>query len=166
MKLNIAFWVVLSAPIGLMCCNKKDTREVYQVPLPIFFVVKKNGQRLPDSVLNYMSLTYLKNGTRTYVNDFGRGSNDGAFSARDLGVQVSMLVGVSSGKEGIKTYYLEYPDGDVDTLMVDYQYLEFDDAVKHPCRCKYPFIGVTFNRQTPVKDPTITVQNVWVFNKP
>jgi hypothetical protein len=99
------------------------------------------------------------------VPDFARASNEGGFNARDAGIQVSRVIGLSSGDSGIKDYYLEYPDGSKDTLYVDYQHISFDAAKKNSCKCEYPMRPVKYNQQTSSLDSLTTQQPVYLFKK-
>lgn len=140
-------------------CRKRKGALI--VPDSLFFVIKQNGLRLPDSVLNNMKLYYFKFGNKIYMPDFIRGSEDGY----NLGVQTTRQIGHVSGDDNIKDFYLEYASGDIDTLYVDYQYIG-EAAYDHPCYCYYPMGVVKYNGNIASPDPSITQQRVYRFDKP
>jgi hypothetical protein len=126
------------------------------VPSVLFFLIKKNGNRLEDTVLNYMNLYYFKSGVKTFIRDFSRGINEGPFPAYDLGVQGTREIGDVSGDNNIKNFYLEYSNGDIDTLYVNYRHVGENEAFNNSCYCYYPLEGVKFNGVVASPDSTIT----------
>jgi hypothetical protein len=154
----------------LFGCKKDNNSDCplftgLQVPNSLIFIIKKNGIRLDDSLLNLSRLFYLKNNQRVYVNDFSRGVNEGGFNAYDLGILASRDVGLISGNESIKDFYLELPNSDIDTLFVDYRHYSQCEADTSACYCLYPRLQVKYNGQVATYDPTITQQQVYLFNK-
>ena len=150
------------ATLASQCTHKKGPQVI---PSSFGFIIKQNGLRLEDSILNNMKLFCFKNNAKTYISDFIRGINEGPFNALDLGVQTSRDIGNKSGDDGIKDFYLEYPNGDIDTLYVNYNKLSGNDAAKHPCYCYYPLEEVKFNGVTASLDTSIKVQAVYLFKK-
>ncbi len=143
-------------------CNKSVREGPQVIPSSLFFVVKKNGIRLDDITLDNMKLYYLKNGNKTYISDFQRGTGDGY----NLGVQTTRNIGDISADENIKDFYLEFPNADIDTLYVNYRHLSENDAFNNPCYCYYPLEQVKYNGTLASPDPTITQQKVYRFDKP
>jgi len=128
----------------------------------IFFLLKKNNQRLPDSILDGLRLSYFNGSAKNYVGDFVRATSDGYA----LGVMTTRDIGGYSAGANIKNYYLEYPNGSLDTLFVDYRHLSYNEAVNDPCYCYYPLVSVKYNGVTAQLDSSITQQKVYKFNKP
>lgn len=147
-------------------CNKKDPLGPQVINNSIFFLVKINNQRLPDSVLNNMKMSYYLSGQKKYVDDFTRGINEGGFMANDMGIQTTRDVGTYSGDNNVKNYYLEYPNGTIDTLFIDYRHVSYNEASTNSCYCYYPLVDVKFNSVVAQIDSSITQQRVYRFNKP
>src|SRR5690625_10299 len=112
--------------LGLVSLNCKKKMPKYYPPGPyivphtLLFLINRKGKQLPDSVLKYLKLSYFNKGKKYYVKDFLPAikplDNMGIMTTRDIGM-------LSSKGNRIKTYYLEYPDEDVDTVYVDYDYI-------------------------------------------
>ena len=161
-------WILVFAAfiVAEFSCNKNPRFGPLVVPSSLIFLVKKAGDRLPDSILNNMKLYYYQNGTKKYFTDFIRGINEGDFQAYDSGVQTTRNIGFTSGDDNIKTYYLEYPSGQQDTLFIDYRHVGEDEAFHNSCYCYFPLQLVKFDGQVAITDPTITQQKVYLFSKP
>lgn len=152
----------LISVIFLSCKKQGDLNGPYLVPHSLFFILKHNGQRLPDSTLDNLKFFYLKDdNTKNFIDDFQRGTGDG----RQLGIMTSRNIGILSAKNGIKNYYLQFPNGDIDTLLVNYQYLSRKEADTSACYCFYPLYEVLFNGNTARLDSQITLQTVYEFDK-
>ena len=147
-------------------CSKSRGKGPQVVPTVLFMVIKTNGVRLDDNNLNTLKLFYFKNGVKTYLSDFMRGVNEGGFNAFDLGVQGTRKIGDISADENIKDYYLEFQNGDIDTLFVNYRHLNENDAFSNSCYCYYPLEQLKFNGTVCSPDSTITQQKVYKFDKP
>ncbi len=160
--MRIIFSILLSFILLSMSCSKNRRLGPQVIPASLFFVIKTNGVRLDDNTLNTMKLYYFNNGIKTYISDFQRGTGDG-FA---LGVQTTRNIGDVSADQSVKDYYLEFQNGDIDTLFVDYRHLNENDAFNDPCYCYYPLREVKYNSVTASPDPTITQQKVYLFNKP
>ena len=132
-----------------------------QVPNSLFFVIKQGGQRLPDATLDNLKLFYFENNIKIYVNDFARASSEGY----TLGISTTRNIGLKSGTDNIKDYFLEFQNGDIDTLFVDYKRYSQCEADTSACQCIFPRFGVKYNGQTSSFDPTISQQTVYLFNK-
>jgi hypothetical protein len=142
-------------------CYKKCAFSTYDVPFSLFFIVKENGSRISDNLLNQVKLYYYKDSNKIIIPDFIRGTEEGF----DLGVLTSREIGFISGEDNIKNYFIDYNNGDIDTLYIDYKSLSQEDACNHPCRCCCPLELVKFNGKIAALDSTIKVQKVYVFNK-
>ena len=150
-------------------CKRNIGDGPYLPPHGFFFLIKKNGAKLPDSILDNVKLYYYQNGVKTYVSDFGRAINEGDFHARDSGILATRNIGYSSGNDGVKTYFLEYLYGyfgPQDTLYADIPHLSEKDARRDPCYCYYPIREIKFNGQVAYTDPSIVWEPVYLFYKP
>lgn len=145
--------------LGIACDEREGPRVI---PHPVFFLIKENGSKLSDLTQEKIKLYYLKSNTKTYISDLERGSD--GFDT--LGILSTIEIGLTSGNENIKDYYLEYPTGDVDTLFVDYRHVSEKEAFKNSCYCYYPLEEVRFNGRKAEPDPSITMQRVYLFEKP
>ena len=154
--------IAASILVGGSCRKRKGA---IIVPDSVFFIIKQNGQRLDDNTIDNMKLYYWKSGTKTYLTDFIRGINEGDFYAYDLGVQTTRQIGFVSADDHIKDFFLEYSNGDIDTLYVDYQYIG-EDAYDHSCYCYYPRGEVKYNGAIAARDMSIPQQYVYRFDKP
>lgn len=145
-------------------CKKKQECPVfwgYLVPHTFNFIVKTNGMRLPDSILNNLRLFYLSDNSRQYVSDFGRAGSDGY----NLGAMLTRDIGLKSGNNNIKDYYLEYPGGSIDTLFVDYRHYTACEADTSKCGCIYPLYAVKYKGAAAPIDTSIHQIQVFLFNK-
>ena len=162
MKNNLI--ITLFCIIFITACSSSVISNVRLIPYSIFFKLIKNGNRLPDSVLDNLKLSYYQNGTKNYISDFIRCINEGGVNARDLGFMTTNLIGVTSGNDNIKDYYIEYPNGTKDTLYVDYRHVSTADGEKDSCFCLYPLKQLKFNGLIPQIDTTIKIQTIYIFN--
>lgn len=160
-NLMILIFVLLS--LSISGCIKQ--RDVNQFPNDLVFAIRKNGEKLNTDVLNSMKLYYLKQGSKIY--SFDR-ANVPSLELLDesLGVQkIPFPIGIESGN-GTKSYYLEYPNGEVDNVYVDYQKLDHDQAVKDPCYCYFKLIEIKYNGVRVSYDPAIkNSYSVYRFDK-
>lgn len=159
--MKLLFALLLASSIT--ACGKKY--EPYPMPHTLYFIIKHNGVHLSDNTLDSMRLSYYINNSKKYVLDFTRATNEDGIPARELGVQLTREVGNISGEQGIKNFYLEYPNGDVDTLYVDYQHLSDRAGAKDPCGCLYPFKGILFNDVEPGLASDIPDVKIYQLNK-
>jgi hypothetical protein len=154
----------------LFSCKKNQSNPCptfwgYKLPYSLFFKLNLNGNRLADSVLNKLKLSYYQNGSKKYISDFSRAINEGSLNAFDSGIMVTRDIGFNSGDANIKDYYLEFPDGDIDTLFVDYRKYSQCEADTSVCQCLYPLYSVHFNGQKASPDAYITEHTVYLFEK-
>ena len=140
MKLFFPFLFVF-ASITIMSCNKN--KEPLKDVVPLLLKPTQNGARLSDQELNGMKLYYVVNLTiRREVPDFKR-ADGGSYQA---GVLSSKDVAPLSAVEKSKVFYLTYPSGREDTLMIDYIQLSDKEARKDLCFCIQPLVSITRNR--------------------
>jgi hypothetical protein len=146
MKLLYASAFTLASLI-LMSCHK-DKRELLG-PEALLIRPIHNMAVLPDATLNQMKLYYFSSQTiKEYVGDFGRASGSGY----QWGILSTTDVASLSANDNIKYYYLEFPDGDIDTLFVNYQQISDDEARDNDCFCNKPQLGLKLNGNVPSQD--------------
>ena len=92
--------------IAFSNCSKTKKCHYTGVPHSLFFLLNKGGNRLPDSVLNNLKISYSENGQKLFVNDVERGINEGGFNACDLGIITTRLIGFISAEHNIKSILL------------------------------------------------------------
>lgn len=162
---KILYVLILLIIISFSCEKKKVPKPLppgpYLAPHSLFFLIQRDGKRLPGSVLDNLDLIYTTGREEKQVKDFQRATEEG----RDLGIMTTRNIGILSSREKIKTYYLEYPDGDIDTLYVDYDYFSRPDADTTKCYCLFPLREVKFNGEKAYRDSSIQVQRVFLFKK-
>lgn len=133
--------------LTLLSCHK-DKRALLG-PEALLIRPIHNMDVLPDATLNATKLYYFSSQTiKEYVGDFGRASGSGY----QWGILSTTDVASLSANDNIKYYYLEFPDGDIDTLFVNYQQISDEEARDNDCFCNTPQIGVTINGKTPQQD--------------
>lgn len=163
MKHSLILLIVICTILCVGCSTKQIGPQTMNNSLA--FLLTKNNQRLPDSIVNNIKMAYYEGNNKKYINDLSRGINEGGFMAYDIGLLSTRDIGGYSSGGGIKNYYLEYPNGQIDTLYVDYRVLSYDQALKDPCFCYYPLVEVRYNGQPANLDSSITMQKVYSFKK-
>ena len=155
--------------VSIFSCKKKESACPvfwgYLLPHSLAFIIKNSGQRLPDSILNNLKLSYYNMGIKKYISDFSRGTNEQEIKGYDLGIMGTRDIGFKSADNNIKNYYIEYPNGNIDTLFVDYRHYSACEADTSSCGCSYPMYVVKYNDKNVVLDTAITVLPVYIFNK-
>jgi len=154
--------IVFAVSLLAVTCGKVTEKGPQVVPSSLIFVIKQNSNRLDDNTLNTMQLYYFRNNIKTYMMDFQRGTGEGF----NLGVQTTRNIGFTSADDNIKDYYLEFQNGDIDTLYVNYRHVGQNEAFSNSCYCYYPLEQVKYNGNASIPDPTIVQQRVYLFTKP
>lgn len=143
--------------LTLLSCHK-DKRELLG-PEALLIRPIHNMDVLPDATLNATKLYYFSSQTiKEYVGDFGRATGSGY----QWGILSTTNVAALSANDNIKFYYLEFPDGDIDTLFVDYQQISDDEARDNDCFCDKPQISIRINGNVPIRD-TIQAGGIPVY---
>jgi len=177
----LKLYLMKNLPALLLCivllsifgCKDKRTPDV--APNVLFFLITENGNRLPDSTLDNISLYYYENGKKIssppsnlddkkLVYPASRFSGDLAGKGVLAGNYVDWLV---YGKN-VNDFYLEYPNGDVDTMYVEVTFIGREEGAKDRCYCAYPFTVVKFNgKDAPesVDPKSATGKPIYVFEK-
>ena len=168
MKNIILFFLILST---LFSCRKS---ERWILPPNRFnFQIVKNGQHLDMNTYDSLKMFYIDdNGVKHYelseefdvnyflekpstlsINDFYLDSL-GVYSTNyvnDFGVQ-------------IHNWYIEFPDGDVDTLYVESKEYKLNkDGMKDDCYCQHPMSVVQYNGRDAHKHPTLKAGGKPIF---
>jgi len=144
--------------ISIANCSKSKSSNCQYVSPPnsLFFLLKKAGNRLPDSILNNLKLSYNESGNKKFLSDFVRATAEGY----NLGVMTTRLIGIRSADQNIKDFVIEYPNGTTDTIYADYEPPSTNN------NCLYLIKQIKYNNQISYPDPNIPQQTVYLFNKP
>lgn len=144
----------------LLCCKKtsNSTCKYDAIPSSLILKISKSGTILTDTQLRECKLSYIESNTKKYVTDFVLSLD---VNSRNKGLIASRLIGILSADNGIKTYYIEYPnDWITDTLYVDY--LPHTPATN----CVYVQNTIKFNGQNASIDNNFHFDSpVFVLNK-
>lgn len=159
---NLLLYFLILMTISACEHEKRDDCFVNIPPNILFFQIKENGQKLNDSVSSKIRIFYIhSNVIKVYGNwdpnsGFPPEGDDTSFvypASRYTNIPDSLGVlaaphteqGYSNFKNSIKFWYIEYPDGDIDTLQFESTKLNCDDALANRCHCVYPYTKVIFN---------------------
>lgn len=147
---NLPSLIFCVAIISFFGCKKKAVPAL--PPNVLLFLITKDGNRLPDSTLDKISLYYLENGNKISSPPGNLDDKKFLFPATRYSGQLEGE-GVLGGsyidwlvyERKASNLYLEYPDGDVDTLHIEISHIGDEEGVKDRCYCAYPFTIVKFN---------------------
>lgn len=128
-------------------CNKPDRCSKWDVPPPSSFAfqIEEEGERLPDRIVAQVKCYYLQGSTRKYVQLFYSDSilaeyisNQGFLIDRAAMLRVS-------GDKGVRDFFVEFPDGTVDSLYLEVDKVDLCQAKQEMCYCNYPIRAVRYN---------------------
>lgn len=146
---NLLFLSIISLQSCQVQSLDRQMERIYPLASAFTFVVKENGKRLTDSVLDGAKLTYYEFGQTKYVNDFRRADQYYGF---EEGVMDTQEISIVSGVKKVKNFLLVYPDGTFDSLYVNIDYLTEEEALANACRCLYPIKEIRFNNKIATVD--------------
>lgn len=98
-------------------------------------------------MLNRIRMFYFLPNTNTRKYRYSETSDDTTFvfpASRYDPIPDSLGV-LANGYIFATTWYIEYPNGDIDTLDNETTKLNCDDAMANRCHCVYPLTKVVFN---------------------
>ncbi len=107
----------------------------------------------------------MNNAINRYLPDFTRAKNTNSLNGYDLGLVGTLDIVYKSSDNNIKDYYLEFPNGDIDTLFVDFRRLTSCEANISACKCLFPLNAVKYNGRTATLDSSLIAYKVYLFNK-
>ncbi|HEU4551775.1 MAG TPA: hypothetical protein VFS25_03040 [Chitinophaga sp.] len=144
-----------------MACNKKKFCDTN--PAPYYFtIMRADGTPYFSNTKDTLQIFYIKDGDTTYLNDY---HDVGIFSWDTTVYKFIMstrLAPVRSAMEEVKRFYFRMPDGDVDTLDLNYGYNA--DGAPSCNGCCRPYISSAYNGIAPTLDEH-TMPPVWVLIK-
>lgn len=138
----------------ICACNRTTVDHSHDTlpPNTFLFLLEKNHERLEDSVLSGLRLYYYHGAVKVY--NPGPNMDDTSYispgyryksSLSNTGIMASGYVSMISGLSGVHDFYLEFPDGDVDTLYIETGNLTNEEGANDPCYCRFPFRVVRYN---------------------
>jgi len=179
MKLSIILLLFLL--LESLSCKKSDC-DWDSPPNILYFIIKENGKPLEYGSLSEVKMYYLRNGIKiTNPNDIDTSPNspildDTKFiyygskndpKLENSGVLANGYADFVSTLD-IKTWYIEFPDGNIDTLFLETTKLSCEEAKLNRCYCNLPFTKVIFNGRI-VKEATeiqtTNMKPVYCFEK-
>lgn len=163
-KLTVFFIGIIST---FLSCTKEEVIYNNTPKLPsnaFYFQVLKNGQSLERSVLDSVKLFVVKNGYRMYQDpyvymddrSFIKNGNE-YFNFQELN-GANILYGRSVANYVDNYYsdwYLEFPNGDIDTIYVESPEVAYEVGSKDQCNCLTPITVLKFNGKDAYKHPTL-----------
>ena len=167
MKKNVSFLIALTLIFSYCSKNRLSPCANYNFAPPSIFCfdIRHENRPLPDSTINNMKLYYYNKNQKVYLSDFGR-LTDPAINS--LGIFATREIGFLSADTSIKDYYLEFTNGTIDTIYVDYKAYTPCESDTSLCQCTYPLKKVMFNNNVAFYDDSVTqvIQHyVYRFNK-
>ena len=122
-------------------------------PNVFFFQILKDGHRLPDSVLSKLQFYYYDENNNKVTNqsdffeeydNYEMFLNTGEEAIyNQAGILGSLPFAGLTNK--YHTWYIEYPDGDIDTLVGINKKVNTKEGRKDECMCGNPLVFLSFN---------------------
>ena len=138
-------------------------------PNVFFFIVHQDGQPLPDSVNAALKMYYIDGEEKIYRPPPNIDDSTFVFQAgRFSGNLSNSKVLANPYIDMPKTWYLDFPDGEVDTVKIQITELNCEAAKKDPCYCNRPFTSVQFNGvEAPeyTEEQTASGKKIFLFDK-
>lgn len=162
----VIFCTIIFIFIGFGCFKKNSPNPIYYPDMTPFWIsieITKNGNILPDSVLQNIKISYYAFGNKNYILDFSfvKDPNDttkslvGTFEAYLLsslsnrpkslsfptipGNYATNLIYVKVPDTPVSSYYIEYPNGlKTDTMYLVTTIQNGEQAVNSSCGCTNP----------------------------
>lgn len=154
MKKIFSFCILLI----LFITSCKDYCRWSLPPNIFYFIIMKDGHPLPDSILDNTVMYFINSRGEMVTNpdSLQEGPN-----APDLDDTVLMFPATRTSpglaNTGVmssgyvyetRTWYLKYPDGDIDTFYVETTHIPCKKGAKNRCYCDDPYTKVEFNGHT------------------
>jgi len=129
----------------LFCGCKTMNSENSLLPNTFYFMVEKNGNPLDGATAAGMRMFYVRHGVKVYRED---NLSDTTFlypGARYDPNFEGNTVHANPYIEYAENWFLELPDGDIDTVVVKVTRRSHEEGAKDRCSCYTPYTTVTFN---------------------
>jgi hypothetical protein len=181
MKKQLLYLLLSMVVIGICACKKGNVEDKWIPTAPpniFYFQIIHQGNTLPDSVLDSLKLYYYEDGYKIERWPNSEGAINGEFIRlpSDEGINKNLNLeayGIRAAPYvnnwGINTvWYFEYENGDIDTLLIESNRLEYEDALLDPCYCQYPYSKIQYNGKDATIHPNLRAgdgKNVYVLEK-
>lgn len=161
--------------LGILCilviilCSMKCTKERCSsilVAHHVLMQLKKGGVDLPDSVKKGVKLFYYVDTDKRYLNELKIIDMPTNLNYMHGKVLDAPYIGDFSATKNIKNYYLEYANGNIDTLFLDNQIVSCEDGLKDICTCVYPVKNFNYNGKLAKLDTSVKWEIIWILDKP
>lgn len=166
--------------IGLLSCNKhrEDPNTMTLPPNVLFYQFKQNDSFINRNELSDVVLYYMKNGD-TISGIPWRNLHAYGTPLFQLVSEEMFAEGFQQGvcglelidgylKEGNNTFYFKFPNGDIDTLYMEYTDAGNVEGKKYDCFCAHPLTTVLFNGKPAIKNPDLKAPSgkpIYIFEK-
>ena len=105
----------------------------------------QDGERIDYMMLNGFdlaedSITIIPAKRKFMYNDSEYFPGLGATEVSNLGMLKSF-----NAKEQVLTWYLEFKNGDIDTLHIESRYVSDEEGLTYPCQCYNPLLSFKYN---------------------
>lgn len=132
-------------------------------PGALFLSIKQKGQPYPDSLMAGVKMYYFENGKKiTNPNDATSrpanmmyddtvllqrvyGYNDSIVNYIAPGVFSSYYALQAVASSNVRDFYLQFPDGSVDSLNIEMEKYSEKETGKAPCQCLNQITHITIN---------------------
>lgn len=183
-KYLIAFALVLST-ISIISCKETivpgDPNDPNYWSIPpnyLSFQIRMNGERLPDSILQNITMYYYDENGNKIMDQSNRtdvilddpshlGFEPEGTVWADSGIVFSMYPIILASKN-MNYMYIGYPDGDVDTIYTEQKYISNAEGRLDPCYCNNPITVLKFNGKDAPIHPTLrspSGKDIYIFEK-
>lgn len=131
----------------MLSCKKEINCSTYVVPPPSGLVLtfSSNGESISDSLKRQIKFFYLEENQRIYLNLFTNDSLFVEYIQHKGFVILNDKIYELFKEKNIKNYYFEFPDGKIDSLWLNMEYVTTCQAKSEKCYCQYPIRNITYN---------------------
>lgn len=173
---------LISINFILLTCKPIDNPDKKEWDLPLNHSLKI-GFSDTNLLFQKVSKTYIESNYKTYVNDMvyyvdslgnkqydqfsfltfilneSKSELDYPYYFLNIGGTTAPISVLSS--KGIKTWFIDWPNGDIDTLYADYYE---DSRGPNSCMCSFPLSELNLNGKTYANKTNYDINGVYVFD--
>jgi len=172
MKNKILSLLFAVTAIALFSCRG---HRICCAPIPpnpggLFIFIKQKGQPYPDSLMKGVKMYYFENGKKiTNPNDAASrpsnmmygdtvllqrvyGNNDSIVNYIAPGVFSSFYVIQAVASSNVHDFYLQFPDGSIDSLNIEIEKYSEKEMEQAPCQCLNQITHITINGKPMLTD--------------
>lgn len=164
-KYILATWIIMQLISCVKETNLGSSHYKNAIRSGYFYMtIYQNDRLLADSIMEDANIYYIKDGEKIdymLLNGFDLAEdsvtlipakrkflyNDSKYFPGLGATEVSNLGMVQSfgAKEQILTWYLEFKNGDIDTLHVVSRFVSDEEGLTYPCQCHNPILSFKYN---------------------